>query len=88
MPCIAGKRDGHTGTPCLLIPDYEFGNMTTDEVKNILVSRVRLMGAGERAEFVCELYGMDIIDRERFRDPTDLAQENRVIECGGSAKLT
>lgn len=75
MPCIAGKRDGHTGTPCLLIHDYEFDNITTDEVKNILVSRVRLMGAEERAEFVCELYGMDIIDRKKFREMLGISED-------------
>ena len=74
-PAHAGKRDGWTGAPCLLIPDYEFDDMTTEEVKNRLVSRLRMMGAEERAEFVCELYGMDIIDRKKARELLGISED-------------
>ena len=33
------------------------------------------MGAEERAEFVCELYGMDIIDRKKFREMLGISED-------------
>ena len=33
------------------------------------------MGAEERAEFVCELYGMDIIDRKKFRELLGISED-------------
>ena len=42
--------------------------MTTDEIKNELVTRLKFMDSKERAECISELYGMDIIDRKRARE--------------------
>lgn len=42
--------------------------MTTEELKNELVTRLRFMDSKDRAECISELYGMDIIDRKRARE--------------------
>lgn len=42
--------------------------MTTEELKNELVTKFRFMDSEERAECILELYGMDIIDRKRARE--------------------
>lgn len=42
--------------------------MTTEELKNELVTRLRFMDSEDRAECISELYGMDIIDRKRARE--------------------
>ena len=39
--------------------------MTTEEIKNELVSRFRLMTPDERADALVDLYSMNIIDRPR-----------------------
>ena len=42
--------------------------MTSDELKNEIITRLRFMNQEERAECISELYGMDIIDRKRARE--------------------
>jgi len=56
--------------------------MTSDELKNEIITRLRFMNQEERAECISELYGMDIIDRKRARELMgidELVFQKRVI---------
>jgi len=46
----------------------ELMDMTAEETKNDMISRIRMMTSGERADAVVYLYELDIIDRGRFRE--------------------
>lgn len=46
----------------------ELMDMTAEETRNDMISRIRMMTSGERADAVVYLYELDIIDRGRFRD--------------------
>lgn len=41
--------------------------MTTGDVKKMIMSKLHLMDAAERADFILELYTMDLVDREDAR---------------------
>ena len=43
-------------------------DMTAEEARNEMISRIRMMTSGERADAVVYLYELDIIDRDRFRE--------------------
>lgn len=49
--------------------------MTTEELKNMLTEKFRLMSVDERAEAACKLYGMEIIDREDARKLLGIDEE-------------
>lgn len=46
----------------------ELMDMTAEETRNDMISRIRMMTSGERADAVVYLYELDIIDRGRFRE--------------------
>ena len=46
----------------------ELMDMTAEEARNEMISRIRMMTSGERADTVVYLYELDIIDRDRFRE--------------------
>ena len=49
--------------------------MDADEIKDVLVSRLRFLEAEERAEAACELYCMDIIDRKKARELLGISED-------------
>lgn len=49
--------------------------MTTEEARNEMISRIRMMTSGERAEFAVELYEMDLIDRKYARELLGISEE-------------
>ena len=50
-------------------------DMTTEEARNEMISRIRMMTSGERAEFAVELYEMDLIDRKYARELLGISEE-------------
>lgn len=54
---------------------YNELDMTTEEARNEMISRIRMMTSGERAEFAVELYEMDLIDRKYARELLGISEE-------------
>ena len=54
---------------------YNELDMTTEEARNEMISRIRMMTSGERAEFAIELYEMDLIDRKYARELLGISEE-------------
>ena len=52
----------------------ELMDMTAEEARNEMISRIRMMTSGERAEFAVELYEMDLIDRKYARELLGIIQ--------------
>ena len=50
-------------------------DMTAEEARNEMISRIRMMTSGERAEFAVELYEMDFIDRKYARELLGISEE-------------
>ena len=53
----------------------ELMDMTAEEARNEMISRIRMMTSGERAEFAVELYEMDLIDRKYARELLGISEE-------------
>ena len=53
----------------------ELMDMTAEEARNEMISRIRMMTSGERAEFAVELYEMDLIDRKYARELLGINEE-------------
>lgn len=54
----------------------ELMDMTAEEARNEMISRIRMMTSGERAEFAVELYEMDLIDRKYARELLGISEES------------
>ena len=50
-------------------------DMTAEEARNEMISRIRMMTSGERAEFAVELYEMDLVDRKYARELLGISEE-------------
>ena len=49
--------------------------MTAEEARNEMISRIRMMTSGERAECAVELYEMNLIDRKYARELLGISEE-------------
>ena len=53
----------------------ELMDMTAEEARTEMISRIRMMTSGERAEFAVELYEMDLVDRKYARELLGISEE-------------
>ena len=53
----------------------ELMDMPAEEARNEMISRIRMMTSGERAEVAVELYEMDLIDRKYARELLGISEE-------------